>query len=152
MTRNRRVTVIIAVHLLSSVEFFETPWTAAHQAPLSFTITQSSLKFMSVELVILSFAIISSSAAPFSFCLHSLPSSGSFPVSQFFASGGQSIGASASASILPMNIQGSFPLRLTGLISVQSKGHSRVSSSITIQKHLFFSIQSSLWSNSFQPT
>ena len=64
-----------------------------------------------------------------------LPSIRYFPVSQFFASGGQSIGASASASVLPMNIQGRFPLGLTGFISLQSKGHSRVFSSTTIQKH-----------------
>ena len=84
---------------------------------------------------------ISSSAALFSFCLQSSPASGSFPVSQFFASGGQSIGASASASILPMNIKGWFPLGLTGLISLLSKGFSRVFPSTTIQKHQFFGVQ-----------
>ena len=89
---------------------------------------------------------ISSSAALF-FCLQSFPASGSFPMSQLFASGGQSIGASALASVLPMNIQGWFPLELTGLISLQSKGLSRVFSSTTIQKHQFFSIQPSLWFN-----
>ena len=68
------------------------------------------------------YPIISSSAAPFSFCLQSFPTSGSFPMSRFFASGGQSIGASASASVLLMNIQGLFPLGLTDLISLQSKG------------------------------
>ena len=80
---------------------------------------------------------ISSSATPFSSCLQSSPASGSFPMSQFFASGGQSIGASASASVLPMNIQGWFPfLGMTRLISLHSKGLSRVFSSITVQKHL----------------
>ena len=69
---------------------------------------------------------ISSSVIPFSSCLQSFPSSGSFPMSQFFTSGGQSIGVSASASVLPMNIQDWFPLRLPGLISLQSKGLSRV--------------------------
>ena len=69
---------------------------------------------------------ISSSFIPFSFCLQSFPASGSFPMSQFFASGGQSIGASASASVLPMDIQGWFPFGLAGLISLQSKGLSRV--------------------------
>ena len=69
---------------------------------------------------------ISSSAVPFSSCLQSFPASGSFPMSQLFASGGQSIGASASALVLPMNIQDWFPLGLTGLISLQSKGLSRV--------------------------
>ena len=75
---------------------------------------------------------ISSSFVPFSSCLQSLPASGSFPVSQLFASGNQSIGASASASVLPMNIQGWFPLGLTGLISLQSKGLSRVFSNTTV--------------------
>ena len=69
-------------------------------------------------------------------------------MSWLFTSGGQSIGASASASVLPMNIQGWFPLELTGLISLQSKGLSRVFSNTTVQKHLFFSTQSSVWSNS----
>ena len=72
---------------------------------------------------------ISSSVIPFSSCLQSFPASGSFPMSQFFAAGGQSIGASASASVLPMNIQRWFPVGLTGLISLQSKGHWRVFSS-----------------------
>ena len=76
---------------------------------------------------------ISSSAIPFSFCLQSFPSSESFPVSQLFTTGGQSIGASTSASILPRNIKGWFPLGLTCLISLQSKGLSRVFSSTTIQ-------------------
>ena len=83
----------------------------------------------------------SSSVVPFSSCLQSFPASGSFPVSQFFTSGGQSIGASASASILPMNIQGWFPLGLTGLISLQFRGLSRVFSSTTTRKHQFFNAQ-----------
>ena len=74
-----------------------------------------------------------SSVVPFSSCLQSFPASGSFPVSQFFTSGGQSIGVSVSASVLPMNIQGSFPLGWTGLISLQSKGLSRVFSNTTVQ-------------------
>ena len=90
---------------------------------------------------------ISSSVIPFSSCLQPFPASGSFPVSQFFTSGGQSIGASASGSVLPVNIQGWFPLGLTGLISLQSKGLSRVFSSAKISKHQLFSTQSSLWSN-----
>ena len=80
----------------------------------------------------------SSSVIPFSFCLQHFLASGSFPVSWLFASGGQSIGASASASVLPVYIQGWFPLGLTGLISLQSKGLSRVFSSSTILKHQFF--------------
>ena len=90
---------------------------------------------------------ISCSVSPFSY-LQSFPASGSFPMSCLFASGGQSIGDSASASVLPMNIQGRFPLGLTGLISLQSKGHSRVFSNTTVQKHQFFGTQPSLWSNS----
>ena len=87
---------------------------------------------------------ISSSVVPFSSCLQSFPASGSFPVSQLFTSGGQSIGASASASVLSMNIQDLFPLGLTSLISLQSKGLPRVFSSTTIRKHQFFSTQPSL--------
>ena len=95
---------------------------------------------------------ISSSVAPFSSHLRSFPASGTFPMSQFFASGGQSIGASASASVLPMNIQSWFPLGLTGLISLQSKELSRVFSSTIAWKHQFFSAQPSLWSNSHNNT
>ena len=89
-----------------------------------------------------------SSVIPPSSCLQSLWESGSFPASQLFTSGGPSIGASASASVLPMNIQGWFPLGLTCLISLQPKGPSSVFSSTQIQKHQFFSAQPSLWSNS----
>ena len=81
---------------------------------------------------------ISSSATLFSFCLQSFPASRSFPVSRLFASGGQSTGVSASASVLPMNIQGWLPLGFTGLISLLCKGLSRVFSSTTVQKHQFF--------------
>ena len=91
---------------------------------------------------------ISSSVVPFSSCLQSFPASGSFSIqSQFFTSGGQSIGVSASASVLPMNIQDWFPLGLTGLISLKSKGLSRVFSNITVQKHQFFGTQLSSQSN-----
>ena len=81
---------------------------------------------------------------PFSSCLQSFPASGSFLMSQFFASGGQSIGVSASASVFPLNILDWFPLGLTGLISLHSKGLSRVFSNTTVQKHQFFSAQLSL--------
>ena len=91
---------------------------------------------------------ISSSVVPFSSCLQSLPASGSFPMSQFFTSGGQSIAVSASASFLPMNIQDRFHSGLTGLISLLSKELSRVFSSTTVRKHPFFSAQPYLWSNS----
>ena len=89
----------------------------------------------------------SSSVVPFSSCLQSSPASGSFLVSQFFTSGSQSIGVSASASVLPMNVQDWFPLGWTDWISLQSKGFSRVFSNTTVQKHQFFSTQLSLESN-----
>ena len=88
---------------------------------------------------------ISSCVVPFSSCPQSLLASGSFPVSQFFTSGGQSIGVSGSASVLPMTIQDWFPLGWTGWISLQSKGLSRVFSSTKVQKHQFFGTQLSLW-------
>ena len=87
---------------------------------------------------------ISSSVIPFSTHLQSFPESGSFPMNQFFTSGGQSIGVSASASVLPMNIQDWFPLGLIGLISLQPKGLSRVFTNTTVQKHPFFRTQLSL--------
>ena len=92
---------------------------------------------------------ILSSVILFSSCLWSFPASGSFPVSQFFASGGQSIGVSSSASVLPMNIQDWFPLGWTSWISLLSKGLSRVFSNTTVQKHQFFSAPLSLWSNPY---
>ena len=92
--------------------------------------------------------IISSSVVPFSSCLQSFPASNYFPVSRFFVSGGQSIGASASASVPPMNIQDWFPLGWTGRISLQSNRLSRIFSNTTVQKHQFFCTQPSLWSNS----
>ena len=92
--------------------------------------------------------MISSSVIPFPSRLQFFPTSGSFPMSQFFTLGGQSIGVSASASVLPMNIQGWFPLGLTAWISLQSKGLSRVFSNTTVQKHQFFSAQLSLLSSS----
>ena len=95
---------------------------------------------------------ISSSVIPFSSWLQSFPASGSFPVSQLFTSSGQSIGASASASVLPMNTQDWFTLGLTGWISLLSKGLSRVFSSTAVWKHQFFVPQVSLWSNSHIPT
>ena len=91
---------------------------------------------------------ISSSVMPFSFCLQTFSALWSFQMSQFFASGGQSIGASVSASVFPMNIQDWFPLGLTGWIFLQSKGLSRVFSNTTVQKHQFFGAQPSSQSNS----
>ena len=91
---------------------------------------------------------ISSSVIPFSSCLQSFPASGSFPMSQFFTSGGQSIGVLASKWVLAMNTQDWFPLGLTGWISLPSKGLSRVFSNTSVQKNQCFGAQSSLWSNS----
>ena len=116
-----------------------TPWTAAPQATLYFNIFQSCSN--SCPLSQWCYLIISSSASPFSFCLQSFPSSRSFQMSRLFASGGQSIRVSASASVLPVNIHRWFLLGLTGLSSLQSKGLSRVLSSPTVQKHQFFSFQ-----------
>ena len=92
-----------SVQLLSHVQLFVIPWTAARQASLSITNSQSLLKLMFIELMMPSNHLIL--CCPFFSCLQSFPASGSFLVSQFFASGGQSIGVSASASVLPMNIQ-----------------------------------------------
>ena len=91
---------------------------------------------------------ISSSDALFSFCSQSFPVSETFPMSQFFTSGGQSIGASASALVLPVNIQGWSPFRLTGLISLLAKGPSGVFESTTVQRYQFFGAEPSLWPNS----
>ena len=112
---------------------------------LSSTISQSLLRF--IPLSQWCYLTISSSVVPFPFCLQSFPASGSFPMSWLFTSGGQSIGASLSA-VFPMNIQGWFPLGLTVLISLWSKGLSRIFSSTTIWGHKFLSTQPSLWSNS----
>ena len=101
--------------LLFSRSVFVTPWTAARQTSLSFTISQSLPKLMSIESVMPSTHLVV--CCPFS-CLQSCPVSGSLRMSQLFASGGQSVGASASASVLPMNSQDWFPLGLTGLISL----------------------------------
>ena len=124
-----------SVQLLSRVWLFATPWTAARQASLSITKSWSLLKLMSTELVTAFNHLIL--CHPFSSRLQCFPSSGSFPMSQLFTSGGQSIGVSASASVLPMNIQDWFPLGLTGLI-LQSKGLSIVFSNSTVQKLQFF--------------
>ena len=134
-----------SVQLLSRVWLSVTPkfWTAEHQDSLSITNSQSLLKLISIESVMQSKHLIL--CRPFSSCLQSFPESGSFPMSQFFESGGQSIGVSASTSVLPMNIQDWFPLGLTGLISLQSKGLSRVFFNTAVQKHQF-SVLSFLYS------
>ena len=122
---------------LSHVWLFVTPWTAAHSASLPFTISQSLLKLTSIESVIPSNRLML--CHPLLLLPSIFPSIGSFQISQLFTSGRQSIGASA--SVLPVNTQDWFPLRLTSLISLLSKGLSRVSSSTTVQKHQFFGAQ-----------
>ena len=117
------------------------PHGQGRQTSLSFTISWSKL----IVSMILSSRLIL--CAPFSSCPQSFPASGSFPVSWLFTSGGQRIQASALAIVLPVNVQGRFPLGWTGLISLLSKGLSRVFSNTTLQKHQFFSTQVSLWSN-----
>ena len=138
----------ISVQQLSHVRLFVTPWTAACQASLSITNSQSLLKPMSLESGMPSNHLI--------LCRPLLLPPSIFPSIRvfsnesvfFFMSGGQSTGVSVSASVLPKNIQDSFPLGLTGLISLKLKGLSRVFSNTTVQKHQFFSAQSSLWSDS----
>ena len=134
----------------SSVQFshcrvwlFATPWTATRQASLSITNSWSLLKLMSIESVMPS----NHHAVPFSSRLQSFPASGSFPMSQLFTSGGQSIGVSASTSVLPMNTQDWSPLGWTGWISSQSRGLSRVF--LTLH---FKSISSSALSFLYNPT
>ena len=121
--------IIVVVQSLSRVQLFATPWTAARQVSLSFTISQSLLKLMSIESVIPSNHLFF--CHPLFLLLSIFPASGSFLMSQLFASGGQSIGASASAPVLPINIHDWLPLGLTGLISLQSKGLTSVFSNTT---------------------
>ena len=125
---------LVVVQLLSRVWFFVTPWPAAHQASLSFTVFQSLLKFLFIVSVILSNHLIF--CFPLLLCLQSFTASGSFPMILFFTSGGQSIVASASASVLPMNIQCWFPFRLIDLIlqSSESESHFVVSSSLQLHE------------------
>ena len=110
--------LMVFVQLLSCVRLFATPWTVAHQTSLS---SSSRVCFDSGPLNWWCYLIISSSVSPFSFCLQSFSASLSFPMSSLFTSGGQTIGVSASPSVLPMNIQDWFPLALTDLIFLQSK-------------------------------
>ena len=122
------IIVVVVVQLLSRVWLFASPWTAAHRSLCSSLFPEVCPS--SYPLNWWCHATISSSAALFPFCPQSFPESGSFPMSQFFTSGGQRIAVSASASVLPMNIQDLLPLGLTGLISLLPKGLSRVFSSI----------------------
>ena len=128
------------------VRLFATPWTAACQASLSITNSRSLFRLMSIE------SVMSSNHLTLCHSLLLLPSIfpriSVFPMSWLFASAGQSIEDSTSSSVLPVNIQGWFPVGLTSLISFQSKGLSRVFSSTTFWKHQFFGAQLSLWSSS----
>ena len=173
LTISKIIITIYSVQSLSRARLFVTPWITACQASLSITNSQSWLKLMSIDsvmpsnhlilchrlLYLLEFAQIhslsrwchpttSSSAIHFSSCLQSFPASGSFPVSCLFASRGQSIGASTSASVLPIKIQGWFSLRLSGLISLREFIELKSLLQHHNSKHQFFGTQSSLWSNS----
>ena len=131
-----------SVQLLSCVWLFVTPWTAARQTSLSIVNTQSLLKLMSIDLVLPSNHLILCCPLLLPSILRSIRVV--FQMSQLFASGGQSIGVSASTSVLPMNTQDSSPLGWTGWISLQSKELSRVFSNTIVQKHQFLGTQPSL--------
>ena len=135
-----------SVQSLSHVWLFVTPWITARQASLSITNIRSSPKLMCIELVMPSSHLIL--CRPLLLMPSIFPASGSFPMSQLFAWGGQSIGVSTSASVLSMNAQDWSPLGWTGWIFLQSKGFSRVLSNTTVQKHRFFCAQLSSQSNS----
>ena len=141
-----KISQALPVQFTQSCLTFATPWTAACQTPPSITNSRSSLKLTSIELVMPSNHLILCCS------LLLLPSvflaSGSFSMSQFFASGGQSIGVSTIASVLPVNTQDWSPLEWTGWISLQFKGLSRVFSNTTVQKHQFFGAQISSQFNS----
>ena len=139
LTENSPHLKFSSVQSFSRVHLFVTPCTAARQASLSVTNSQSLLKLMSVESVMPSNHLIL--CHPLLLLPSVFPTSGSFQMSQFFALGGQHIGVSASASVLPMNIQDWFPLGWTGWISLQSKGLSRLFSNTTVQRHQFFGAQ-----------
>ena len=124
---------------VSHIWLFVTSWPAAHQASLSFAVSWSLSSVIPSNHLILSHPLLLLSSI--------FSASRYFPMSQLFASGGQSIGASTLASVFPMNIQGWFPLGLSGLIFL-SKGLWRVFTSTTVWKHQFFGLQHSLWSNS----
>ena len=137
--------VFSSVQSLSRVQLFATPWITARQASLS--ITTPGVHPNSCPSSQWCHPAILSSVIRFSSCPQPLPASESFPMSQLFTWGGQSIGVSASASVLPKNTQDWSPLEWTGWISLQSKGLSRVFSNTTVQKHQFFGAQPSSQSN-----
>ena len=137
---------VLVVQLLSRVQLFAIPWTSARQDSLSFTISLSLLKLMSIESVIPSNHLIL--CCHLLSCPQSFPASESFPMSQLVASVAKVLELQLQHQSFPMNIQDWFPLRLTGLISLLSKGFSRVFASTIVWKHQFFGTQHSLWSNS----
>ena len=137
---------VIVDQSLSHVWFYAAPGTTAHQASLSFTISQRLLNSRSWSRWC--YPTISSSVIPFSSRLQPFTASGYFLMSQLFESSGQSTGASAQASVFPMNVQNWFCLGLTAWIPLQSKGLSWVFSNTTVEKHQFFGAQSSFLSNS----
>ena len=136
----------VVVQSLSCVWLFVTPWTAAHQASLSFTVSWNLLKFMSIEAMMLSNHLIL--CHPLLLLPLVFPRIRVFLVSYLFTQTGQSIGAWASVSALPMNIHSWFPLGLTGWISLLSKGLWRVFSSTIVRRHQFFDAQPFLLSSS----
>ena len=142
--------MIVAVQLLSHGRLFSTPWIAACQvscpSPTPGVCSNSCPSNQWCH------PTISCSVIPFSSYLQSFPASGSFLMSQFFTSSGQSIGVSASTSVCSMYIKDWFPLELTGLISLQSKGLSRIFCNTTVPKHQLFSAQPSLWFTSHTQT
>ena len=141
--RSDELTMLFIVQEHSRVRLFVTPWTAAHQASLFLTISEWS----SCPLHWWCHPAISSTNSLFSFCLQTFPATGIFPMSWLFSSGDQNTGASASASDLPMSIQGWFPLRLTGLVSVLFKGllHSLKVSILGILASLQSSSHNRMW-------
>ena len=141
---------VVIVQSPSRAWLLATLWAAACQASLSFTISWSSLKLTSVEWVMPSSYLIF--CCPFFSCPQSFPASESFPMCPVFISGGQSIGALATASVPPMSIQDWLTLWWTGLSSLLSKGLARVFSNTTIKKHQFFNSQPSSWSDSYMST
>ena len=135
------ISSVVVVQLLSRVRLFATPWITARQASLSITNSQSLLKLMPIELVMPSKHLVL--CCPLILLPSIFPSIRYFPMSRLFPSGGQSTGASA--SVLPMNIQGWLPLGLTGLICLQSKGLSRIFSNTTVQKYQSFGAHIHTW-------
>ena len=139
-----RPSLLVIIHspLVLVVRLFATPWTAAHRLPCPSLLPE--VWSNSCPSSRWCHPTISSSVVPFNSCLKSFPAAGSFPMSLFFKSSGQSIEASPSTSVLPVKIQGWFLLRLAGFISLQFKGLSTVFSNATVQKHQFFCTQLSL--------